>query len=42
MLVAALQMPPAAAVEANLARIDQAAKSAAAFGELRAVANVLS
>lgn len=32
MLVAALQMQPAASVEANLARIDKAAKSAAAFG----------
>src|SRR5271156_4054850 len=32
MLVAALQMQPAASVEANLTKIDQAAKSAAAFG----------
>jgi predicted amidohydrolase len=32
MLVAALQMQPAASVEANLAKIDIAAKSAAAFG----------
>src|SRR5271156_484629 len=32
MLVAALQMQPAASVEANLAKIDKAAKSASAFG----------
>jgi 5-aminopentanamidase len=32
MLVAALQMRPAGSVEANLARIDKAAKSAAGFG----------
>ena len=32
MLVAALQMQPAGSVEANLAKIDKAAKSAAAFG----------
>jgi predicted amidohydrolase len=32
MVVAALQMQPAGSVEANLAKIDKAAKSAAAFG----------
>jgi hypothetical protein len=43
MLVAALHMQPASAVEASVALIDQATKSGRLqLGELRAAANVLS